>query len=834
MNKLPNQKFTFESGMKWAPAAGGVNTEWDKAQLGLGEYSNAENVRLQGPGFKLRPGLIRNHTTSLGFVYSLYSYKNGDHFFAQLDDGDVYDATNLPPAAGSGTFGGDPVLDESALNVNGTGTIVPGSWSTIRDNLLFSQGKMQHTVRTDDDAKPLLVTFVKGTTAPRIIDEETADITDDVTDPGSSKVSDTLTFTVANEDSLYICTEYRAENFIFDLQTIPGGTKTLEFSYFNGDDWTVQSGGTYSDGTLAWAQDGTIFAPIDERSTTEYPTVMFGQSGYWYRFELGSTTAEPTISFNTISYNGPFQLLENVMSPLPEFVIEAQVETAAGEYETYAASSVIVGGLAAGDYIYFSTTDPAWAIYADVGSTPNTTAGLAIDDIQVWTGAWTSVGTVEDLTNGLTNTGYISWDRTAVTPRKRSFNGSQYRAYWYAIKFDDALSADVVLSLSTLPYYDIAALGQVGEVSTAWKQRGCFTFSKFPRDIYVSEKDRPNILNGDDYAILIPGDGRYHRVTAMLSFYNELMAFQAEEGKDGGCITLFEGYSPETFGKLVLSTRLGTFSQASVCIVDGSSSVTKTTNVIETQVAFISKYGIFITDGQQIRDLSEPIRNYFDPENDEYIDVSGHHWIEYDRQANGLRVGLTTIEATGDPVRPNVFLFFHLDNLEWTFDTYSDALPTAFCEVTANSGDVDSLQYLAAQSAGDGAELIYQCDPKIDYDEEPDGTEVAVVGKLRMEFSGGGHYLEIRELTARFTSDDDYTLTKRVYENGVLDSDETETFSMADENSGSFYRERILEMVKLNHQFSLELEWENTEEDWGISPRIYDFNYEIHTNPGVA
>ena len=833
MNRLPNQKFSFQNGMKWQPAAGGVNTEWDKPQLGIGDYSNAENVRSKGPGFKLRPGLLRHHTTSLGYVLSMFSHKNGEYFFAQLDDGDVYEASSLPPTAAAGTFGGDPTLDEDALNINGTGDIRPGSWSVIRDNVLFSQGKMQHTIRPADDAKPLLVVFVKSTTAHRIIDEETADITDDVTDPGSTKVSDTLTFTVADEDSLYICTEFKGESFEFDLETIPGGTKTLEFSYFNGDGWTVQSGGDYVDGTLDWAQDGTIYAPIDERSTTEYPTVMFGQSGYWYRFELGSTVAEPTISFNSISYTSTFQLLENVMSPLPDPAVEVQVETDAGEYETYAGAGVTVSALTAGNFIYFSTTDPVWAIYAEVGSTPNTTATTAIDDLDVWDGEnWTTVGTPEDLSNGLANTGYISWDRTAVTPRKRAFEGSQYRAYWYRISFTQTLSDPILLAISTLFYYDIATFGQVGEVSTAWRQRGCWTFSKFPRDIYVSQKDRPNVLNGDDYGILIPGDGRYHRVTAMLSFYNELMAFQAEEGKDGGCITLFEGYSPETWGKLLLSTRLGTFSQASVCIIDGNTSVTKTTDVTQTQVGFISKYGIYITDGQQIRDISEPIRNYFDPENDEYIDVGGHHWMEYDRQGNGIRVGLETIQASG---APDVFLYFHLDTLEWTFDTYTDALPTAFCEVTAASGDpyIDSLQYLAAQSAGAGAELIYQCNPKQDYDEEPDGTEVAVSGKVRMEFSGGGNYLEIRELVARFTSDSNYTLTKRVYENDVLDSDETETFTMEDEDGGSFYRERILENVKLNHQFSLELEWENTEEDWGRSPRIYDYIQEIYTNPNV-
>ena len=68
----------------------------------------------------------------------MFSYKKGEKFYAQLDDGDVYEATNAPPATTTGAFG-TVVIDESALNDDSLGSILPGSWSTFRDNIVFSE-----------------------------------------------------------------------------------------------------------------------------------------------------------------------------------------------------------------------------------------------------------------------------------------------------------------------------------------------------------------------------------------------------------------------------------------------------------------------------------------------------------------------------------------------------------------------------------------------------------------------------------------------------------------------------------------------------------------------
>ena len=820
------------------PAASGVNTDWDKAQLKITQYSQAENVRVHGPGFKMRPGLVRHHTTDLGTCLSLFSYKKGVKFYAQLDDGDVYEATNEPPTAASGAFG-TVVLDETALNSSSTGTIIPGSWSTFKDNILFSEGKIQHTIKPAIDGKPSKIVFFKATTGTLIrILEGGTDITNDVTDPGSTETSEDLVFDVSEEDSLFICTDFPATHFYFDLEAVVSGTGTFNFYFHDGDDWDEQTTGL-TDGTSGWTTDGTFIATMAGRATdgTERPMMMFGRSGYWYRFELGSSNAEETVTFNSINYNGDFRLIDNVMESTPGFIVEAQVEYVT-TYRTYAASTVQVGELAIADYLYIATHTPAWAFYFDVGSTGNTNAA-AIDVLETWTGqAWEALTGFADNdgSNGLFNAGYLSWDRTSKIPKMRSFQENKNYMYWYRISYDAIIDAGTILSIQALYYHDINKFGRAGKVSTMWKDRGCFTFSGLDRDIYVSKINRVNVINGSDYAILTPGDGRYNEVTAMLPFYNELMVFQKEEGSLGGCLTLFEGYSPETFGKLVLSTRLGSFSQQSVCIVDASTDTTRTTDVTQTQVAFISKYGIFFTDGRTIRRISGPIDDIFDPEKASYIDVNpgSGHWISYDRAGNCLRLGIQTIASTTGS--PDIYPVFNLDGNFWTFDVFAWESITAFAEVSAVSGDVDSLQYVAGKDTVGTTDLIYRCVGASDYDEKATGVKAAVEMVVRPEFSSGGNYLKINEFTIRTSAQEDYTLTKKIYENGVLDTDETETFTMeSKDTNGLVYRERILENIQLNSQFGIELTFKNTADpaDWGTGPVIYDFVHDITNIPNI-
>ena len=86
------------------PFQGGQDTYHEPALLQSGQYSSVQNMRQMKPGFKQRLGYIKKHSTadSTNGVMSLYQFSKGKrterHFFAQMTDNDVLEATDAPPA----------------------------------------------------------------------------------------------------------------------------------------------------------------------------------------------------------------------------------------------------------------------------------------------------------------------------------------------------------------------------------------------------------------------------------------------------------------------------------------------------------------------------------------------------------------------------------------------------------------------------------------------------------------------------------------------------------------------------------------------------------------
>jgi len=832
MNEVPQKRYSINRSGS-APAAGGVNTYHDKPTLELGGYSNAENVRIHGTALEMRGGLTpHNKTAEASAINNLYSYKCDRNaaisFFAQLADGDVLEADEKPPTtAGSNDFG-DVVMDYSALKGNASGaTLLPASFAKNDDTLIHSNGMMQHVIWPGPDAAPRAVYWQNSAATPVRVNDGGVDYSNLLTDNENTDETPTLTYTVANYDGLYICTDFKANSFTFNLgSVVANGTTTAKIQSFNGTGFTDATTGT--DGTSGLQQDGTFTFTA---AAGEVPTFMFGMSGYWYRLYISAGDATETLRFVEVSYTGAWQTIENVMDHYPYSVVEVAVEGAtAAEYRTYAASVVDISSLPTGDYVYVATTDMAWALQFDVGSTPNTTASTTISAVELWTNAsgWAAVSGLEDGTAGMSQSGVVSWIRSDYD--KQSFNGSSNHLYWLRFKFDDDISAETTFGVQAISYFDIENLGTTGLISTSWKDRGVYSFGKFPRDLYVSRKSRPNILNGDDFAILSPGDGRRNPAVACQSFHNELMVWQREEGTQGGCLTVFEGYSPSTFGKLVLSTKIGSFSQKSTCIMDGALLTTRTDETAQTLAFFISHYGVFMSDGRVVKMISEPIQNYFEPGRSECITRGQENkmWIGIDSAKKVLRLGL--VSGSG-ATKPNVFPVYDLMSGMWSFDVFptgadgTGIYPTCFAEVEANSGDIFSLQYM-----GDDYGRVYKSDNSITYD-QANATAVYITCKTRAEFSNGGNLLDLREVTLRGGANSDYTLTKKIYVNNVLDSNETETFTMSDADSGSTYRERILERAYTEFHLSLELSWVDAESGGNAAPSMYDIIYDLGAEP---
>jgi len=670
------------------PFRGGNITRNEPALLEPGGFSKIQNMRQRHPGLEQRGGMAKLHTTADGTnkVLSVFQFSKGKkterHTYAQMSDNDVLGATAEPPTVTTGAFGGEVF--------SGSANSIPASWSVLDDTLFFSNGVDQHQIYPGEGSYVKRFIVYKGAAAIPTIPVLGEDYSDEVSDglTTTAAILDSLS-TLANYDCIFIMTPVPADTFTWTISKANDTASAAQMKYRKSDDtWAAVA--SFTDNTSASSktlattgQTMTWTLPTDS-----IPSYMFGECGYWYQLSLASGALDAEVEVTSVTYETDWQSIENVWDSVPVPVIETQYyDDSADIYKKFGSVNIEIDSATDADKIYIASSDPINGIYVDVGSKPNSTAATVVDDVQYWNGAaFASVGTISDGTAGLSNSGWITFARK--TAHKSQFNKNQFYAYWYYFTVDKTLNDDVIISLSTQPYFDISDFGK-GYCNCAWKDRMVYGFDK-DQYLFVSAKGRPQILNGIDFGILDPGDGRKNKPVAMKKFHNELMVWQEEKGVDGGCLTLFEGYSPSTFGKLVLSTKIGALNSKCAEVIDGVKIGTRTDEVITTAAFCLSNYGVFMCNGQQVFGVFQDIENYFNPQKTECIrrGYEKEHWLSYDAAENTINIGL--VSGTSATV-PNVFLVLDLEDLTWSFDSRTPAL-SCMTNVEAGSGNNPILQ----------------------------------------------------------------------------------------------------------------------------------------------
>lgn len=716
------------------PLRGGCNTAIEKSQIPFGGFSMLQNVRGTHPGFKKRAGQRKLHDIADGAnkVMSMYQFVktrvDENHFFIQMSDNDILEYDNDLPTTTTGVFG-------SSI-YTGSSNQIPATWSRIGDKMLFSDGVDQHQIYAGDSSYIEKFIVYKGSgTIPDVVTQG-EDYSDEVSDGDSSTVAvlDSLS-TLANYDCIFIQTPTPVKSFTFTVSAANGTASVLQAKYWNGS-WTSVS--NLSDGTsgggASMAQTGTV---TFDAQTDSLPKYLYGISGYWYQLSLSSGAMDAEVEISGVTYEGDWFSLVNMWDGVPQFAVEVQVNdtTASGSpFKRYGATAVTLDDITAGDEIFISSPDPIEGFYIDPGyQTNEQSSAVTVDAVYGWDGdSWVSVGTVNDGSEGASRPGWVTFPRmTGVQPFQ--FQTSAYYAYWYKFTFDGDMSDDVVISIQTMPYFDIEDFGK-GYCNCTWKDRSVTSYNKWGEYIYISQAGSPMVMNGTDFGILEVGDGRSNKITAMRRFHNELMVWQEERGVEGGCLTLIEGYSPTNFGKLVLSSRLGTFSNKSVEVLDGILTSTKTDERIKTLAFFLSRYGICVTDGRTVSVISDEIRNYFDPTKDECIrrGYEKEHWLSYDSVDNVLRIGLVSGSTA---TRPNIFPVYDLTDKAWSFDELGQEL-SCMIQCEATTGNAPVLQF--GGGADDGT--VYQ----LNYGGNDSGEKINSYAD--MEFNGSGKYMLLREM----------------------------------------------------------------------------------------
>jgi len=773
------------------PLRGGVDKVRDRAQLTFGSFSDINNLRPMHPGFIQRKGMATKHSTadSTNEGISLYQFAKGrrveKHFFAQMSDGDVLKATDAPPTVTVGAFGSQ-VHDGTASGM------LPGSWSVLGDIMMYSNGTDQHQIYAGDDNYVWAFIKFDGSAAPPTIPTGGFDYTVEATDGKATTFGNlddgTATpsglDTLANFECLFIFTPIPATKltwtFIAGQINSIAATGTLSYRKSDGT-WadTAETDNTRdtATSTKTFAQNGTMTwtQPADE-----IPHYMFGRSGYWYRWETSVRLSddvqvqELTYGHHTTGFVSVVNVWDGILPSAIEVILYDYNDGTDTSYSQLSPNDAEIDGMvfSAGgagtdcDILYWNSWDEIWGVYIDVGDTPHNDATTTIltGDIEYWDGAaWATVGTITDSTNGFRNSGFITWTRKVS--ELRQFNTGQYYSYWYRLWITGAnLGTDVRISIQTLPYFDIAEFG-IGVTNCTWKDRPTYTFDRYGHYIHVGATNRPMSLNGVDYGVLMAGDGRHNKVVCQKKFKNELMVWQEELGLEGGCVTLFEGYSPDSYGKLVLSTKVGTFSAKSVEVVEGVLTSTKTDEELKDLVFFLSRTGVCVTDGKSIQVVSDAVQHHFDPTDTTNCIRYGYEkkmFLKYDSAYDCLRIGLITGSSASVC---NTFLNFYLVDKTWSYDTLGQAI-SCMAEVEASSGNIPVLQY--AGGTDDGA--IYRLNTGTN-DIDIAAVSTPIDAYLTLELGYQALIVLIREVLIRMKAQTAGNLTITPYTNTTAGTD---------------------------------------------------------------
>ena len=789
------------------PLRGGCNTRLEPPLIPLGRYSMVQNLRGQHPGFVKRKGCIKKHSTADGTdptwmkTLSLYQFAKARrtelHLFAQMSDGDILEATDNPPTTSNGAFGSQ-VFDGSANQI-------AGSWSILNDKVIHSNGVDQHQIWAGNVYPVQKFIVYKGAEAIPMLPTKGEDYTNEVTDGLSTTVA-VLTslgdLETPDFDAVFICCPIQADTINWTIPATANSTAaTMQGHYWQNDsswhtldiaDNTITTGATLAKtGTMTW---GVI--------TDEIPRLMFGTYGFWYRFSLTTGGSLDSTEVSEVTFESNFQSIVNLFDGVPLDIVEYQwYDASEATYRTFGASSIEINSTtnSTSDTHFVCTgLDLVEGFYFDVGATPNTTASTTINAFYYWDGAaWQAVSGLVDGTVGLSKSGWVTFDREVAF--EQEFNQTQYYGYWWKFTVDKVLSSTTMFGMTYQPYFNISELGK-GYSNCSWKDRACYSFDRWGQYIYVSAKDAPMTLNGDDYGILEAGDGRSNKVVAMRKFHNELMVWQEERGKEGGCLTLFEGYSPTTFGKLILSSRLGSMNAKSVCVVDGVLTSTATEEKIKTLAFALSRYGVYVTDGRTCSFISDDIANYFDPTDTTHCIRRGYEsemWMEYDSTYNVLRLGLvcgTVAEV------PNVFPVFDLTDKEWYFDNLGQAL-SCMTEVEAASGNAPVLQLGGGTADG----FVYILN------NTQDDVSTPITSYLTVELDGRGERISLREMILRVKAQSAGDLTVTPYKNGIEQT--ALTLSQTAENASEVTRRHRFNLDLLDQHLALKIQHNTAAQD---------------------
>lgn len=574
---------------------------------GVAGGENMRKVSLQG-GWKVRKGSALHNTTaaeSPDAINSLHLYKNPRsedyHFIAQCNS-KLLNSSNDPPDLTGTTFG-------TSLGV-AVGT-TPGFSCIVREDFFYADGSNRPLCWGGNN--PYCAGFLVWDNSVTAYVDYFRNVTDNRTETVAILGN-------AASDVYYVGSNEIANGIKHNLTVMNTVTTTCKVYSWVAGAWQERSAG-FSDGTLTGgkthAQDGTISWTVNSSDTMR---LLGGAMAYWYKVEpqAAMTTAVTVAKCQVIraaslvsnKWNGVYEWLAGC-----RFYDQSETEyiEALGKVSNESESQNLnIDAATASDYLYFKTVEPATAVGFGITTDEQNTNAVLVDLIEYWDGsAWTTCGTLVDSTRdsdndtSLSQSGEISWNATALSPQRRTWQGDNSPGYWYRMSWVGALSAEVSIYMmvyapfpETLPTYD-----------------GCVEFKgrlflwgdpEYPNRLRYSALNRPDCLSGSDSNYTDPF-GDMKKVLCAIPFYNELIIFKEDS------VWLLEGYNPQTFGVLKIADTIGLASPKSALVVETGSPSMHADEPLSIAL-WQDVDGIYMLDGRKPRKTSGPIERYFNSE----------------------------------------------------------------------------------------------------------------------------------------------------------------------------------------------------------------------------
>lgn len=815
--------------IKTIPFAGGVDLAHESSALPNGGLSQDQNFRPRRPGKESRLGQAKHHTltetawitetayvlfdfvaptTENGFQYectvagtadvgeptwpttvgdtvsdgtvtwtcrsrqiiSLYGFSKSEiseqHLFAQYDNGNVKLATDNPPNITTGDFGSSVLAARS--------NPWPASWAKFRDMLIYTDGVDMGQIYTGQNMKPVVFNVYKGTGPIPDIPEEGADYTQEMIDGLNLTRADLGDLdTLANDNALFVGFDAPVNKITINVPNANGNTSVATLAYRKNDSTWADASAT--DGTiLSGASLGQSGSFTWSLPTDEVPHYAFGRSCFIYRI-IFSAALDSVVDVSSITGENTegFQDIQNVWSGImPDATMAVVQDTSASTFATYSSQSILCGDLVGGashDYIYISSPDRLFGIYLNVEGTPNTTASTAIDEVATWTGeAFVALSSLSTNTGGA-KTGFITWQRNSNT-RRLNFNGTVEHAYWYRIRFNQTLSSSLAWKISTLPYFDMNEIYPVMQAACAWDNRMWYSFND--NILYGTDILKPMTLNGDNLVVVEAAKHSKNKAICMKRFYQFMLVWGEEKGEEGGYFSVVQpGATASGYAAQVMSEKIGIMnSKCAVTIEDAYMADFNTDRPLMKGVFFLSRNGVYKSNGGSLKNISGPINNYFDPTRSECIrrGFEKEHFLSWDSVYGIIRLGL--VSGSSAEV-PNKFFIFDTTSNTWHEDVLGQPL-SSIAEIDAASGVIPVVQCGGGQ---DG--YVYRLNTG-DSD-----VATAIDKSLKIELDGEGHTIRLKGMAILMKAQTAGNIIVEIFRKGQSAADLTKTLAMQNANA---------------------------------------------------